>query len=244
MVAMTHRNRGGVPASSLRRLKERTSVRHQVFEQMKQQIAGGHWAPGTKIPSEAELSRIFGVSRISVREALQKMVALDLLETRHGEGTFVRRLADHRMSTLIPEMLLTRHDILDVLEYRGIVEAGIVGLVVNRATAADLAELEVLLQRMRKAKDDIPEFAFQDLEFHLALARMTRNPVILKITAVIKDLFTSSMVDIVGELGVNLGLHYHAAILAAIKARDKARAQKLMTEHVASTVRGMDSRRR
>ena len=119
MVAMTHRNRGGVPASSLRRLEERTGVRHQVFEQMKQRIASGHWAPGTRDPSEAELTRIFGVSRISVREALQKMVALDLLDTRHGEGTFVRRLADHRMSPLIPEMLLTRHDILDLLETGG-----------------------------------------------------------------------------------------------------------------------------
>ena len=51
------------------------------------------------------------------------------------------------------------------------------------------------------------------------------------------------MVDIVGALEVDLGLHYHAAILAAIKDRDKVRAQNLMTEHVASTVRGMDLRR-
>jgi len=235
------RTRAATQAPTLKRL-ERTSVRLQVFEQMKQQIAGGHWAPGTKIPSETELSRIFGVSRISVREALQKMVALDLLETRHGEGTFVRRLADHRMSPLIPQMLLTRHDILDVLEYRRIVESGIVGLAVKRATAADLAELETLLQRMRKSKNDIPEHAAQDLEFHLALARMTRNPVILKITAVIKDLLTSSMVDIVRTMGVDLGIHYHAAILAALKARDKVRAQALMTEHIAKTVQGMDAR--
>ncbi|MGA2639549.1 MAG: FadR/GntR family transcriptional regulator [Spirochaetia bacterium] len=222
---------------------KRTSVRVQVFEQMKNQILTGAWKPGSKIPSENQLSRMLGVSRISIREALQKMAALDLLEARQGEGTFIREAgADQRMNPLIPLMLLGTNDIVDVLEYRRIIETGIIALVVERATAADIDELHGLLQRMRKVRGTIEDFAATDLEFHIALARMTRNPVIVKITSVIKDILSSSMVDIVEVLGVKLGLHYHAQILSAIKSGDRKLAQKVMAEHIESTIKGMTGR--
>jgi GntR family transcriptional regulator, transcriptional repressor for pyruvate dehydrogenase complex len=233
---------GAHPSHSLRRL-ERTSVRAQVFAQLKNQILTGEWEPGSRIPSENQLSKMLGVSRISVREALQKMVALDLLESRQGDGTFVRRLqADQRMNRLIPMMLLARHDILDVLEYRRLVETGIVALAVERATPEDVVELEALLKKMRRVEGNHKEFAECDLEFHLALARMTRNPVIIKITGVIKDVLSASMVDIVSKLGVGLGLHYHAQILAAVKGGDRMRAQKVMSEHIKTTIEEMGRR--
>ncbi len=224
---------------------ERTSVRAQVFAQMKHQILTGVWSPGSRIPSENQLSKLLGVSRISVREALQKMVALDLLESRQGDGTFVRRLqADQRMNPLIPMMLLSRHDIIDVLEYRRIIETGIMPLVVERATEEDVAELDALLKKMRRGRHSLEDFAASDLEFHLALARMTRNPVIIKITGVIRDLLSASMVDIVDTLGVDLGLHYHAQILEAVRSHDQVRAQKLMGEHIKATADGMSRRRK
>lgn len=243
---MRNRPRPAAPAaaSALRPLKK-TSVRAQVFDQLKNQILTGKWKPGARIPSENQLSTMLGVSRISVREALQKMAALELLESRQGDGTFVRQLqADHRMNPLIPMMLLSRHDIADVLEYRRLVEPVLTALAVERATPEDVAELEAILQRMRKAKGDLEEFAGCDLEYHLALARMTRNPVIIKITSVIRDILTSSMVGIVGSLGVDLGLHYHAQILAAVKSGDARRAQRVMAEHVESTIQGMEAPRR
>lgn len=215
----------------------------QVFEQMKNQILSGAWQPGSKIPSENQLSKMLGVSRISIREALQKMAALDLLEARQGEGTFIREAgADQRMNPLIPLMLLGKNDINDVLEYRRIIETGIIALVVERATADDIEELHGLLQRMRKVQGTIEEFAACDLEFHIALARMTRNPVIIKITSVIKDILSSSMADVVDVLGVQLGLHYHAQILAAVRSGDKKLAQKVMAEHIESTIKGMMDR--
>jgi GntR family transcriptional repressor for pyruvate dehydrogenase complex len=236
--------RSGARASShALRPMERTSVRAHVFEQLKQQILRGAWEPGSRIPSENQLCAMLGVSRISVREALQKMVALDLLESRQGDGTFVRRLqADQRMTPLIPMMLLSQHDLVDVMEYRRLVETGIVALAVERATAEDAAELEALLKKMRRVQGNIEEFAACDLEFHLALARMTRNPVVIKITGVIRDILSASMVDIVSTLGVELGLHYHAQILAAVKGGDKARAQRLMSEHIQTTIEGMAHR--
>lgn len=219
-----------VKENALRPL-EKTHVRMQVFEQMKRQILQGVWRPGDKIPSENELAKQMGVSRISVREALQQLVALDLLETRHGEGTFVKKLAaDLYVSPLIPMMFLSKNDIIDVLEYRRIMETGAIGLAVERADANDIAELRELVRGMRESKDNMEKFAIYDLDFHLALARMTRNPVIIKINHIIKDILTLSMMGTLSPPGAESGLDYHTKILEAIERGDKGQAQRLMGE--------------
>src|SRR5690554_8067982 len=77
----------------MKSIKKRENLSRQVFEQLKQQIIIGRWKPGKKIPSENELSEMLNVSRVTVREALQTLVALDLLEKKQGEGTFVKELS-------------------------------------------------------------------------------------------------------------------------------------------------------
>ena len=71
---------------------KRVSVGEQVFTQLKELLVQGEWKPGEKLPSENELAAQFGVSRITVRQALQKLGALGLVETRLGEGSFVKQL--------------------------------------------------------------------------------------------------------------------------------------------------------
>lgn len=71
--------------ASLETIK-RESVKEQVFAQLRDQIMKETWKAGCKIPSENELAEGMGVSRVSVREGLQMLVTLGLLETRHGEG--------------------------------------------------------------------------------------------------------------------------------------------------------------
>ena len=69
---------------------KKESVRVQVFWQLRDQILRRTWPPGSKLPSEKELCQTMGVSRVSIREGIQHLVSLGILETRHGEGTFVR----------------------------------------------------------------------------------------------------------------------------------------------------------
>jgi GntR family transcriptional repressor for pyruvate dehydrogenase complex len=77
-----------------------------------------------------------GVSRVSIREGIQHLVSLGILETRHGEGTFVRELGSGQVhfNALIPLLVLDDIDILQVLEYRRIVEKGAAALAAERAT--------------------------------------------------------------------------------------------------------------
>jgi GntR family transcriptional regulator, transcriptional repressor for pyruvate dehydrogenase complex len=177
-----------------------------------------------------------GVSRVSIREALQMLASLGLLETRHGGGTYVREYAGEILfSPLLPMLALDTLDILHVLEYRKIVERGIVSLVVKRAGNAEIEELEYDFRAMEEHGNDARAFAQADLSLHLALTKATGNLVVMKLNAVITDIL--KVCGIVGSLGTRDGLYYHRRILDAIKARDGPRAESLVGEQVEHTIR-------
>jgi GntR family transcriptional repressor for pyruvate dehydrogenase complex len=220
----------------LRRVK-RASVKQQVFEQLRDGIVRGNWVAGTRLPSESDLCAKLGCSRISIREALQMLSTLGLVETRHGGGSFVRQYAGEVLfSPLLPMLALQRIDICHVLEYRQIVERGCVVLAVQRAGPAEVAELERAYAAMLASTEDLEAFAREDLEFHLALSRASKNPVLVKVTSVIRDVLSASMEEIVNVLGTRDGLYYHHEILEALKARDAAKGAALMEEHVVRTI--------
>lgn len=217
---------------------KKSSISDQVFDQLKAPIIKGEWKPGTKIPSENELTKILGVSRLSVREAIQKLISLELLQSRRGEGTYVKELsAGIYMNSLIPLFALGKADTLQVLEYRKIIEVGTIELVVERADKEDIALLEEILVNMNNSKNDSGRFAEKDLEFHMALAEITKNPVIIKSISVIKDALCLSMDEIVKYLGTGDGLYYHEKIILSIKSRDKDLAKSLMEEHLVRTIK-------
>jgi DNA-binding FadR family transcriptional regulator len=217
---------------------KKESVRGQVFCQLRDQILRRTWPPGSKLPSEKELSITMGVSRVSVREGIQHLVSLGILETRHGEGTFVRELEGGQVhfSSLIPLLVLDDIDILQVLEYRRIVEKGAAALAAERATDQDLAEMEAVYQQMVRSQDNVAEFARADLEFHLVLAKATGNPVIIKVNNVLRSILEISMENIVSTLRMVDGLHYHRLIIDAISAHDAQTAESIMQEHVDRTI--------
>jgi DNA-binding FadR family transcriptional regulator len=178
-----------------------------------------------------------GVSRVSIREGIQHLVSLEILETRHGEGTFVRELSGHvHFNALIPLLVLDDTNVLDVLEYRRIVEKGSAALAAERASDQDLVEMEAAYDQMVRFQDNVAEFARADLEFHLVLAKATGNPVLIKVNNVLRSILEVSMENIVSTLGMRDGLHYHRLIIEAIRARDAQAAETIMQEHVIRTI--------
>ena len=97
---------------------KRESISEQVYEQIKQMIIDREWELGEKLPSETELGNILGVSRVTVRQALQKLAVLGLVETRLGEGTFVceANMAARMKASLVPDIYLTPHSTEEVLD--------------------------------------------------------------------------------------------------------------------------------
>jgi GntR family transcriptional regulator, transcriptional repressor for pyruvate dehydrogenase complex len=234
-----------IPAKSTLARVKRININEQVFGQLRDQIVGGKWPPGSKIPSEKELTRRLGVSRVSLREALHMLVSLGLLESRQGGGTFVKEYSGGILfNPLFPMLALDKTDLLDVLEYRRIVEKGTAALVAEKAGEQEFAELEAAYLEMVNRKENLHAFARADLEFHLALARATGNPIIIKVNDIIKSILSASMDRIVSSLGVSDGLAYHRRILDAIKAHKADLAESLMEEHLLRTIRRLKTEER
>ena len=227
--------------TTLKRVK-RKSVSSQVYEQLKAQVLHRVWLPGTKLPSENLLAQQLGVSRVSVREGLQRLVSLGLLETRHGEGTFVCEYGPGTsMNALLPMLALDPADLFHVLEYRRIMEKGTVALVAEKAAPEDIAELKRSYATMVEQKHDVRGFAHADLEFHLDLARASGNPIIMKVNSIIKDVLSVSMENIVETLGTRDGLDYHQRIIDAIEAHDTQLAESIMEEHIVRTIQRLST---
>lgn len=216
---------------------KRKSIKDQVFEQLLTQLTSGSWPPGTKLPSEQELCRQLGVSRISIRDAINRLAVLGFVETRHGEGSFAKEISSSTcMDVLLPALIMGQKDIVQVLEYRKIMEVGAVEMAVERITNSDLAQLEAIVIRMEEDPTDEEQFAHDDFEFHMAIARAAKNPLIISVNEIIRSILSNSMEDIVKNLGRRDGRYYHRKILNAMKRRDKEASMEWMREHIVKTI--------
>lgn len=216
------------------------SLRSQVYMQLKTRLMEGVWKVGEKLPSENELCETFGVSRVTVRAAIQQLEILGLVETRHGGGNFVCDFSTiNAMDALHPLIQISRNqDIITVLEYRKIIEKGTIGLAVSKVTPKDIERLEETYSTMvaLSGSNDPVRQADADHQFHYRLALIAQNPIIIKVYELINVILSSTMVDIVGLLGTEMGLRYHRMLIDAIKSGDKARCEQLMDDHIEETI--------
>ncbi len=208
-----------------------------VYEQFMNAIVSGEWQPGRKIPSENELTATLGVSRVSVRSALQKLQTLGLVESRQGEGTFVCRLDGAQyVRQLLPVLLLGRPALRNLLELRAILDCEMAALAAERATPDLITRLRDNLALHRSLSEDRRAAAECDLEFHLLVARATGNPLLEQVYLILKEVFLSSLYDLVALMGPQHAYHYHQGVLNAIAAHRPDQARKVMREHVRDTM--------
>ena len=215
------------------------SLRLKVYKQLKEQILKGKWKPGDKLPTEKELCDIFGVSRVTVREALQQLGILGLVVSKQGGGSYVSEFNPAiSLNSMIPLMYFNKYnDVVRILEYRKIVEKGTIGLAVEKVTDGDLDELADFVRKMEKFKANRKLHAQEDLKFHYKIARLVDNPIILKMYEIMNEILLSSIVDNVSILGPEEGIRYHKKILEVLKARDKKLAEEAMEEHIDSAIK-------
>lgn len=212
-------------------------ISDEVFEQMKANILSGEWGTGKKIPGELELAEQFGVSRVSVREAIHRLVGMGVLTIRRGDGTYVSEvLPENYLNTLLPILLIEGASLTEMLEFRAMIEVESVRLATRRANNDDLERMSELLAAMEKSKGNVSDFADADLSFHIAIAMATHNNVFIKVNAIIHDMLKNTMEEIVGITGYDDGLFYHKRLLEAIRNRDEEKAVSLMREHIGVTI--------
>lgn len=214
---------------------EKTNVGDQVYEQLLSLLIEGKWKQGEKLPSENEMARLFHVSRVTIREAYHKLSVLGLIETRLGEGSFVKKIDEsENMNALIPYLYLDDGSNLQIMEFREIIETEAVGLAAERAEERDLEELEEIYQGMKKSYDnkDWKEFASRDLEFHMKICECSKNIYLYQTNRILERILIVSMENVIRKMGGTPALKYHRMILDAITNRDKIEAKRIMKEHI------------
>lgn len=212
---------------------KRTSASEQIFQQLKEKILSGELFPGSKLPSENELCRLYQVSRTTVRQALANLSALDLIETRFGEGSFVKTADSGAvMNPLLTHTFLSEKSILEVVEFRQLMEPSTAKLACEKASEEDLITLRKLYEQMVQNQKDLHAFAKLDCEFHTEVARISRNPYVIKVFEIIADILLHAFSDIVSKRGNEAGLKFHKQILSAFEANDPDRAAAVMQAHM------------
>lgn len=214
----------------------KNSVTEEVYKQVFGAISNGEWAPGTKIPSENELAKEMGVSRISIRSAIQRLSSIGLVESKQGEGTFVCEYdGTQQFKRLIPTMALGEHGLRNVMELRMVIEGSSAALAAKRCDEDSIATLKEIYEK-HKNTEDLSEAARLDLLFHYNVAKTTNNPLIMQVFSILSDFFSESFREIVQSMGTTQALHYHSAIINAFENHDEDKAFAMMDKHVRETV--------
>jgi len=149
----------------------------RVVDTLADRIRDGSLACGDKLATESALMAEFGVSRTVIREALSKLQAAALVQTRHGVGTFVTHGGvDSAVFRIRPDQLETLHDVVAMLELRIGLETEAAGLAAQRRTDDNLSAMRRALIGFTQAVEAGRDAVGPDFQFHLEIARATQNP--------------------------------------------------------------------
>ena len=151
------------------------SLTFELVDQLSTEIQNGTLVSGQKLPTEAAIMARFGVSRTVVREAISKLQAAALVETRHGIGTFVLAQTDTPSFRVNPNQLSTLHDVIALLELRISIETEAAALAAVRRNEANLRIMQDAMHAFASAIEEGRDAIAADFQFHHEIARATQN---------------------------------------------------------------------
>lgn len=223
----------------------KTTVSQQVVEYLKRNIADKAWGIGEKIPSENTLTRELGVSRASVRLAIQQFIALGILDSVHGKGTFIM---DDNMEAFDNNLSLSNiaqnecRDAAKVLEFRLILEPQTCYVAVERMGEGTLERLREHLHAQVASIGDSEAFIRHDMQFHLEICRASENLLLYKALREVFEQTKQNHKRINTIFGYKDGVYYHSLLFKAFEGRNRKEARRLMTEHLQQALEQLDKR--
>jgi GntR family transcriptional repressor for pyruvate dehydrogenase complex len=209
-----------------------------IVQQIKERIFAGKLAPGDHLPSEKELAEQFGLSRITVRDALRVLESQGLVAIKVGAGggAFVASPSSQPLSNMLSDMLrLQGGTVRDLVEARHVIETSIVTLAAERATAEDLEAMRRAIAAARAARAAGEQrFTPHSVDFHLALAVAAKNQVLLFTVNSLQTFFHDTLDRLLpDDRMAQRAIEDHQKLLNAIAARDAELAGRVMRDHLA-----------
>ena len=216
----------------------------EIVEQLETMILEGVLQAGERLPAERKLAEQFGVSRPSLREAIQKMVAKGLLVSRQGGGNYVSKEVGTTFSDPLLGLLAEKHDAQkDLLEFRHTLEGACAYYAALRATPADHERLDAAFAQLEacyagSAENCRTEEGLADARFHLAIAEASHNVVLLHTIRGLFDLLRGNVITNIGGMYTQRSetramlIEQHRSLYHAIKAGDAELARQLSNQHI------------
>jgi DNA-binding FadR family transcriptional regulator len=202
-------------------------------------IASGEMAPGSRFPTQKEISATENVSRTVVREAVARLAAQGLTTSRQGSGVFVAETAPYRAFQVTRDEMTELADVIKLLEMRLAVETEMASLAAARRTTADIGDIRDALHRMEEACDDPEAAARADSDFHLAIARATQNDYFVRLVDFLgvrlvppRNLYLRDRSDEAQASYVAKVRGEHEALVEAIVRMDSAKAREAARHHM------------
>ena len=212
------------------------SVTSEAIEKVKEMILSGELHPGEKLPRENELAERLGVSRSSLREAVRALAALNVIETRQGDGTYVTSLTPEVLLEVIGFGIDLVEDpsLLEVFQVRRFLETAATAAAAISITDDELASLQDCMARMDRA-ESVEELVPEDEEFHRIVASATRNSVLVALLGNLSSRTTGARLwrAVMERDAVERTKQWHHAILEGLEARDPELARSADLMHLA-----------
>lgn len=225
----------------------RETLSAQIRDQLLRRITSGELEPGARVPSERALSDQFQVARTSVREAMQGLLSLGVIERRGNRSYVAEKLPDVSLDRVDDRKEFVRQ----LFETRRALELPIMQLAAERATPEQRTEIAELAAGFRVGMP-LAEFRELDRAFHAAIARACGNPLLLEVYGkVLARLFRSSAIESLLSDDANRdevdrivaeSTEHHVAIAEAFAAGDGTGVVDAGGAHLGAVEQGMIDR--
>lgn len=213
-----------------------------VAEQLIEKIKSGEFKSGDKLPSEREISQQMGVGRSSIREAVSALRILGIVETKAGEGSYIATTNENlNLTSELSEIFEKCESPYEILVARQTIEPSVAELAIERANSERIEKLKTVLEKMTEAAYKMDHTKYLELhkEFHLSIAKATRNSGIEAVVFTLLDFMEQDLWHGVEydylvpntKKGVIRDLEIHSKIFEAIEKRDKPLCRKRFKKH-------------
>ncbi|GGC83722.1 GntR family transcriptional regulator [Thalassobacillus devorans] len=216
---------------------ERKGISERAADHIKQMIVDGRYEVNQKLPGEREMALNLKVSRNTVREAYKILEAYGYVRIKHGTGIFVAS-EEHQILKMTSFFFVSTDRIKDLFAIRKILEKNAIQWAIENASDEQINKLSQIVEEAKTVADkgeDYASLARLDHQFHLALADISQNSVLIRIMHNLIDLLEESRMQVIQIPGRPVkSVDEHADIIEALKVKDVTLAQKYMEEHLES----------
>lgn len=177
---------------------QKIHVHEQVSQEIQNYIREFNLQEGDRLPSVEEMTRMFGVGRSSLREALRYLETVEIVRVENGKGIFVREIDTFRFTGKV-KVDNEKKFLLSILEVRRALEGKAVELAAKRITQKEIIELEHCLEEYSRLKESDQDTSMIDLSFHRLIIKSSSNPILESVLQSISGLYVKFFNEPLGE---------------------------------------------